>query len=194
MSTFVAECDAEAWVRSGLNRMTEDERTRFSEGIFAEELDGHSLLSNKSIWFSLPVTRCKHWFVGNRVLIGDALHSPHPSIGSGTLIAMEDAIGLASAVALHPTDVAAACAHYQRQHHAHANKLVQAAEKSFQWYEAIGEKLPRLDVVDLAFDYVTRTGRVNEQRLWAEYPAFMKAHEVRWNAWLAKHRAVPQPV
>lgn len=194
MSTFVAECDADAWVRSGLNRMCEDERRAFSERIFADELEGHALISNKSNWVSLPVTRCVHWSVGHRVLIGDALHSPHPSIGSGTLIAMEDAIGLARAVESHPTDALAACAQYQREHAPHANKLVHAAEKSFTWYENVGAKLEALDAVDLAFDYMMRTGRISAERLRAEYPAFMQAHAARWDTWVDRQAAITERV
>ena len=182
-STFVAECDADAWVRSGLNRMTMDERLKFSERVFAEELGGHSLLSNRSDWISLPVIRCKHWSVGHRVLIGDALHSPHPSIGSGTRIAMEDAIALIDALAAYPESIDMALAEFQRNHTPQTSKLVTAMEKSFMWYEGVGDKLARLDVIDLAFDYMTRTGRLSAARLWREYPSFMKAHEQRWNAW-----------
>lgn len=187
--TFVAECDADAWTRSGLNRMTQEERLAFSAEMFKEELDGHELLSNRSDWIALPVTRCKSWFVGHRVLIGDALHSPHPSIGSGTRIAMEDAIALVDALAAHADDLPTALAEYQRTHTLQSNKLVLAMEKSYEWYESVGEKLHRLDVVDLAFDYMTRTGRISSERLWREYPRFMKAHEQRWEAWFAAHGA-----
>ncbi|KAF1697270.1 2-polyprenyl-6-methoxyphenol hydroxylase [Pseudoxanthomonas jiangsuensis] len=183
MSTFVAECDADAWCRSGMNKMTDIERQAFTERIFADELEGHPLLNNKSNWMSLPVTRCAQWSVDHRVLVGDALHSPHPSIGSGTLIAMEDSIGLANAIVANPANAREACAEYQRVHSPHADKLVHAAEKSFAWYEDIGPKLASLDAVDLAFDFMTRTGRVDERRLWAEYPAFMESHKERWSAW-----------
>ena len=98
MSTFVAECDSATWIKSGMDRMSEDERRRVAEEIFAPELAGAPLLSNKSNWRQLPVIRNSCWFHGNRVLIGDALHSAHPSIGSGTRIAMEDSIALAESI------------------------------------------------------------------------------------------------
>ncbi len=182
-STFVAECDGDAWIRSGLNHMTMEERQSMAQEIFAAELDGHPLLSNRSDWIALPVIRCRHWSVGHRVLIGDALHSPHPSIGSGTRIAMEDAIALVNALAAHPDDLPEGLAEYQRLHMPQSNKLVVAMEKSFEWYENVGAKLETLDAVDLAFDYMTRTGRISSQRLWREYPKFMQANEQRWNAW-----------
>lgn len=181
-STFVAECDADAWIRSGLNRMTMDERFAYAQKMFADELDGHPLLSNRSDWVSLPVIRCKHWSVGHRVLIGDALHSPHPSIGSGTRIAMEDAIALIEALETQPDDLAAALQEFQRRHSPQSDKLVLAMEKSMMWYEEVGEKLKRMDVVDLAFDYMMRTGRIDVERLSKEYPAFMQKYGQRWNS------------
>lgn len=186
-STFVAECDADAWIRSGLYRMTMEERHAFTQEVFAEELGGQPLLSNRSDWIALPVTRCKHWSVGHRVLIGDALHSPHPSIGSGTRIAMEDAIALIEALEAHRDDVPLALKTFQTQHTPQSAKLVSAMEKSFEWYESVGPKLATLDVVDLTFDYMTRTGRLSEARLWREYPAFMKQHEQRWLRWRDAH-------
>lgn len=184
-STFVAECDADAWTRSGLNRMSADERMKFAEQIFAEELDGHPLLSNRSDWNSSAVIRCKNWFVGHRVLIGDALHSPHPSIGSGTRIAMEDAIALVDSLARNPTDLPLALSEYQDGHEPQAHKLVHAMEKSFMWYEDVGQRLDKMDVVELAFDFMTRTGRLDSKRLWKEYPEFMKEHEQQWEEWIA---------
>jgi 2-polyprenyl-6-methoxyphenol hydroxylase-like FAD-dependent oxidoreductase len=185
MSTFVAECDADAWVRSGLNKMNLEQRLKFAEKIFADELGGHPLLSNKSDWGSLPVIRTKHWSVGNRVLIGDALHSPHPSIGSGTRIAMEDAIALIEALVSIPDDIPAALAEFQRKHTAQTSKLVHAMEKSSLWYEDVGEKMDSMEPVSLVFDYMTRTGRLNEDRLKAEYPEFMTGYADEWSAWFA---------
>ena len=184
-STFVAECDADAWARSGLNRMTAEQRMAFSEQIFAGELDGQPLLSNRSDWISLPVIRCKNWWVGHRVLIGDALHSPHPSIGSGTRIAMEAAIALIDALADYADDLPRALAEYQRRHTPETAKLVDAMEKSYEWYEQVGEKMDSMDAITLAFDFMTRTGRLSPQRLYREYPKFMQKYETKWNAWQA---------
>lgn len=183
-ATFVAECDAEAWIRSGLNRMTLEERLAFTQDIFAAELDGHPLLSNRSDWNSLPVIRSKKWSVGRCVLIGDALRSAHPSIGSGTRIAMEDAIALIEALEAGSADIGQALAEMQRQHAPQANKLIRAMEKSYEWYETVGPKLTQLDAVELTFDYLMRTGRLNEDRLRKEYPNFMAEHGERWTAWL----------
>jgi len=187
MSTFVAECDADAWVRSGLNRMSMQEQLAFAENIFAEELQGHPLLSNRSLWNSLPVIRNRHWHVGNRVLIGDALHSPHPSIGSGTRIAMEDAIALVEALAAFPDDLPQALAAFQKNHSPQSDKLVHAMEKSALWYECVAEKMDNLGPLSFVFDFMTRTGRLDETRLWREYPEFMACFGEQWNRWLAEH-------
>jgi 2-polyprenyl-6-methoxyphenol hydroxylase-like FAD-dependent oxidoreductase len=183
-ATFVAECDAETWIAAGLNRMTADERRAFSGELFAEELGGHPLLSNRSDWSSLSVTRCKHWFVGHRVLIGDALHSPHPSIGSGTRIAMEDAIALVDALEQKPGNVLEAVSHFQAQHEPRKMKIVAAMEKSLLWYESIAQRLPTMNVRTLAFDYLLRTGRLSEDRLRSEYPGFMEKYGAGLKTWL----------
>lgn len=184
MSTFVAECDADAWMRSGMHAMSEADRLAFAEQIFAEELGGHKLLSNKSTWGSLPVTRTRRWHVGNRVLVGDALRSPHPSIGSGTRIAMEDAVGLINALVASNGDVGTALPAYQQEHSPQSAKLVKAMEASALWYENVGERLELFDPATFAFDFMTRTGRLNEGRLRSEYPQFMERYQNDWQRWL----------
>jgi len=187
MGTFVAECDGETWKRSGLSEMNEEEARRFSEEIFADELQGEKLICNKSLWNSLPVTRVKHWSVGNRVLIGDALHSAHPSIGSGTRIAMEDSIALFEALRDN-NDVPSALAAFRRNREPAKQKLVDAAEKSIAWYESVTPRIESMDAVEFVFDFLMRTGRIDEARLTAEYPHFMAKYHREWRDFNAKHR------
>jgi 2-polyprenyl-6-methoxyphenol hydroxylase-like FAD-dependent oxidoreductase len=182
MGTFVAECDAATWDRSGMAGMNDDDRKTLTEEIFAEELGGTALISNKSNWHSLPVTRTKQWHVGRCVLIGDALHSAHPSIGSGTRIAMEDAVALADALVERPGPLAGALALFRERREPGKLKLVRAAEKSFMWYEEVGPKIDALRPIELVFDYLTRTGRIDETRLAAEYPGFMQRYGDEWRA------------
>src|SRR5690606_16508609 len=92
MSTFVAECDHRTWQELGMEAMSNEQRVALFETVFAPELDGFGLVSNNSNWRQFPVIRNRNWYVGNQVLIGDALSSAHFSIGSGTRIAMEDAV------------------------------------------------------------------------------------------------------
>ncbi len=176
MTTFVAECDHATWLRAGMDQMTDAARQALAEQIFAPELGGEPALNNNSIWRQLPVIRCANWSVGNTVLIGDALHSAHPSIGSGTRIAMEDAIALADAVVAGPSDIPAALAEFRRVREPSRLKLLDATDRSIGWYETVAEKMDRLAPVDLVFDYMARTGRITEQRLWVEFPHFMQRY------------------
>jgi 2-polyprenyl-6-methoxyphenol hydroxylase-like FAD-dependent oxidoreductase len=182
MSTFVAECDADAWTRAGLDRMDDEQRRRFAEEVFARELDGHPLISNASSWRVLPVIRNRHWFAGRHVLIGDALHSAHPTIGSGTRIAMEDAIDLAECLKAHETDIDAGLAAFERTRKPSKQKLVDAAEKSFTWYEGVAQKMDTLAPAAFVFDFMTRTGRIDEARLLQEFPRFMGRYREEWAA------------
>ena len=179
MSTFVAECDGPTWNSAGLDRMTDRERQGVAEAIFADELQGEPLINNNSVWRALPVIRCARWYAGNCVLLGDALHTAHPSIGSGTRIAMEDSIGLADSLQLHPDDLTAGLAHFEQTRRPMKQRLVDAAEKSFLWYETFAEKMDRLAPVDFVFDYMMRTERVSRARLFEEYPEFMARYEAR---------------
>src|SRR5207237_4052857 len=101
MSTFIVETDAATWARAGFDRLGPDETRRYLEGVFADVLGGEGLVSNKSVWRRFPQVRNERWRAGNAVLVGDALHTAHFSIGSGTRLAMEDAIALAAELAAH---------------------------------------------------------------------------------------------
>jgi 2-polyprenyl-6-methoxyphenol hydroxylase-like FAD-dependent oxidoreductase len=185
MSTFVAECDAATWVRSGLDRMSDLERQQLAEKIFADELNGQPLLSNGSTWRCLPVIRNRNWSIGNIVLIGDALHSAHPSIGSGTRIAMEDGIALVEALSEvyeNNLDLPAVLALFRRRREPYKLKMIEAAEKSFTWYEGFARKVDELAPVDFAFDFLMRTGRLGRARLFSEYPDFMERYSCRLSA------------
>ena len=191
MSTFVPECDVHTWSRSGMDQMNDDERRVFTESIFAEELGEAPLISNASAWRSLPVIRNREWSVGRRVLIGDALHSAHPTIGSGTRIAMEDSIALADALSTHTSDVPAALAAFRRMREPGKQKLVNAAEKSFMWYEEFATRMTALGPVEFVFDYLMRTGRVDRSRLETEYPRFMSRYGHRWRGAARPIEATP---
>lgn len=181
MSTFVAECAESTW-ENGFKDLSDDERNALTEEIFAEELEGKGIITNKSLWGSLPVTRVKNWSVGNMVLIGDALVSAHPSIGSGTRIAMEDSIALCQALEVYPNDIVKALGEFRRSHEPGKMKIVTAMEKSLNWYERIGGRLDSLNPTELVMDYLDRTGRISEERLREEYPSFMEKYGSAWRA------------
>ncbi len=172
MSTFIVECDAATWERAGFAEMREDESRAHCEAVFAPDLEGHPLVSNASVWRTFPAIRNKRWQVRNMVLMGDALRTVHFSIGSGTRLAMEDAIALAAALKRHPGELPAAVADYRETRRPAVETLVAAAETSARWYQRMGETMS-LDPYDFAYDYMTRTGRVSDRRLARIAPNFM---------------------
>jgi len=173
MSTFVAECDHQTWVDFGMEDMSAQARQALFEKVFAPELGGYRLVSNNSVWRQFPVILNANWHVGNQVLIGDALTSAHFSIGSGTRIAMEDAMALADAVVANPGDVAAALQQYEAVRKPEKAKLISASEASYNWYERIREWMELPTAHEFVFRFMTRTGRVDAGRLRAQFPALM---------------------
>jgi 2-polyprenyl-6-methoxyphenol hydroxylase-like FAD-dependent oxidoreductase len=175
MSTFLVECDAATWQRYGFADKTIEQSQAICERVFAATLDGHRLVSNKSVWRNFPWIWNERWWTGNRVLIGDALHSAHFSIGSGTRLAIEDAIALVKALEAEP-NIAAALDLYQTERQPIVKKLVTAARTSADWYEKFPEHM-RLDLMDFAHSYITRSGRIDDARLRAMSPMFMARYE-----------------
>ena len=178
MSTFLVECEAATWERAGLDRMDDAESRAYCEAVFAADLQGEPLVSNKSIWRNFPLLSNERWSVGNAVLLGDALRTVHFSIGSGTRLALDDAIALARAFEVAGDDVPAALAEFERQRRPVVEKLVAAANRSSYWYERLSEKMA-LDPWRLAYDYMTRSGRMTDERLRQEAPQFMRGYEQR---------------
>jgi 2-polyprenyl-6-methoxyphenol hydroxylase-like FAD-dependent oxidoreductase len=175
MSTFLVECDRATWQAYGFASKSADESKAICEDVFEAALGGRSLISNKSAWRNFPWVWNEHWSFKNMVLIGDALHSAHFSIGSGTRLAIEDAIALAKALEAE-AHVATALARYQAERQPIVKTLVTAARTSANWYEHFGEHM-KLDLLDFAYSYITRSGRIDDARLRAMSPAFMARYE-----------------
>ena len=176
MSTFVVEVDEATFFRAGFDSMDLDRTQTVSECVFAETLDGHGLVSNKSIWRQFPTVWNDRWSAGNRVLIGDAAHTAHFSIGSGTRLALEDAIALVKALEIHAQDIPASLAAYEAARKPLVAKLVAAADSSAVWYEQFARHMA-LAPMDFAMSYITRSGRVDLERLRRSSPAFVAAYE-----------------
>jgi 2-polyprenyl-6-methoxyphenol hydroxylase-like FAD-dependent oxidoreductase len=172
MSTFVAECDAGTWQRAGFERMDEAATLHYLEILFEETLAGERLVSNKSIWRNFPNVRNDRWHVGNAVLIGDAQRTAHFSIGSGTRLAMEDAIALSKSL-LENRDVAGALAAFETARRPIVGKLVAAADASGAWYDRFPEHM-KLSPRDFAWSYIQRSGRVDPERLAKISPRFAR--------------------
>ena len=178
MSTFIVECDAGVWRRAGLDTMDEEASRLFCQDLFAGTLDGHPLIANKSFWRSFPWVWSENWSHRNIVLMGDALHTAHYSIGSGTRLALEDVLALVKALEAHPGDLPSAFAGYEAVRKPVARKLVTASKTSAAWYAHAAEHM-RLAPLDLAHSYITRSGRIDPARLRAMSPDFMALYDAR---------------
>jgi 2-polyprenyl-6-methoxyphenol hydroxylase-like FAD-dependent oxidoreductase len=172
VSTFVVECDEATWRRAGLDRMGDEESRAYCQRLFAADLGRHPLITNKSIWRQFPLLKNRRWHVDNVVLIGDALRTAHFSIGSGTRLAFEDAIALDRGFAEGGVDVGRAIAAFERERRPIVEKITAAANASSYWYERIAEKM-KLEPWELAYDYMTRSGRMTDERLRELSPKFM---------------------
>ncbi len=172
MSTFIVECDRPTWDRAGFAHLSDAESRAYCERVFAKDLENHPLVSNKSVWRNFPLLSNRHWSAGNSVLIGDALRTVHFSIGSGTRLAFEDAIALDRAFAAAGADVPAALEHFERERRPVVEKIVGAANTSSFWYERMAQAM-RQPPWQLAYDYMTRSGRMDDARLRESAPKFM---------------------
>lgn len=179
-STFIVECEDETYKAFGFDDMDEQESARACSNIFRDQLKGTQLVTNRSMWRQFPRLWCEKWIAGKYALLGDAVHTAHFSIGSGTRLAMEDAIALVHALADHD-DIDAALEAYQQRRPPVARKIVDAANTSANWYETFGQKM-RLSPMDFAHDYLMRSGRMTDERIRMIAPKFAADYE--------KHRAI----
>lgn len=177
MSTFIVECEPMTYKAFGFDQMDESQSASQCEEFFASVLDGAPLITNKSQWRRFPKLWCEHWVAGNHVLIGDSAHTAHFSVGSGTRLAMEDGIALANALRDGKT-IDTALAGFETSRQAIARKIVNAANTSANWYETFGERMS-LPALDFGYDYITRSGRVDDARLRQLSPGFMNAYDNR---------------
>lgn len=169
-STFIVECGEATFRAAGFEGLSEAESAAKCGTLFKDVLNGTELITNKSNWRQFPRLWCESWIADRFVLMGDAVHTAHFSIGSGTRLAFEDAIALAGALA-QETDVEDALAKYQAARPPIARKIVDAANTSAQWYEGFSEKM-RLEPMDFAYDYLMRSGRMTDERLRKIAPQF----------------------
>jgi 2-polyprenyl-6-methoxyphenol hydroxylase-like FAD-dependent oxidoreductase len=174
-STFVPEIDPHTWLACGMGEMTDEQRKAQIESVFADELQGTLLRTNRTIWRRWRLVTNGRWYSRNIVLIGDALRTAHPSIASGTRLAMEDAIALWRAFETHGNDINAAFRLYESQRRPIREKLDSAADKSIRWYETVDS---RMDLPDYEFvlSYLSRTGVISNARLEKESPDFVRRY------------------
>lgn len=170
-STFIVECTEETWRRAGLDQMDEAESLAYCEALFADKLAGHRLLSNYSRWFTFTTVRNRRWAHQNIVLLGDAAHTAHFSIGSGTKLAMEDAIALATAFEQYGGHLRPALKRYEEARRPRVEALQQAAEESQRYFEHI-QRYWHFDPLQFTYYLLTRSGRISHNNLSLRDPYF----------------------
>jgi anthraniloyl-CoA monooxygenase len=187
-STFIVEMHDDVWRRAGLDAAqgadlapgeSDEDSVAKVRGVFADVLDGHDVLANNSRWISFTTVRNECWSHDNVVLLGDAAHTAHFSIGSGTKLAMEDALALAAC--LHETpDVPAALAAYEAERKAVVASTQRAAQASLEWFENIGRYTHQAPL-QFAFNILTRSRRITYDNLRLRDPGFV----ARVDEWFA---------
>ncbi|TMD98194.1 MAG: 2-polyprenyl-6-methoxyphenol hydroxylase [Chloroflexi bacterium] len=194
VSTFIVETDEESWRRAGLDAFDvgqppgpSDLATKaYLEELFDEHLEGGELLVNNSRWGSFRTLRSARWRSGRVVLLGDAVHTAHFSVGSGTKMAMEDAVALASAIAEHGDDLDSALAAYEERRQPQVRRIQDSARPSLSWWERFGRYHDALEPTQFAFHFLTRA--LGCEKLQRRDPGFVASVE---RAWLEEHHHPP---
>jgi anthraniloyl-CoA monooxygenase len=174
-STFIVECDPQTWLAAGFNRFTDEQTRSYLAETFKQDLSGAALLSNNSKWIQFALVKNSSWFAENVVLLGDALHTAHFSIGSGTKLALEDAIALAACFKQN-SSVEKALADFATSRRPVIEDYQAAAFESMVWFENARRYL-HLSPVQLAFSLMMRSGRVSYEELARRDPAFVARYE-----------------
>ena len=194
-STFIVECREETWLAAGLDKLDQAGSIAFCEKLFAKYLQGNTLMSNArhlrgSAWLNFNRVLCKQWHHRNIVLIGDAAHTAHFSIGSGTKLAMEDAIALAKTLAAEPGNVEHALALYQEEREIEALKLQSSARNRMEWFENVA-RYAHLEPEQYAYTLLTGSQRIGHENLRLRDQAYVDSVET----WFAQKSGLPaQPL
>jgi anthraniloyl-CoA monooxygenase len=174
-STFIVECDPQTWSNAGFAGMSDEDMRAFLCNVFARDLNGQSLLSNNSKWINFLLVKNARWYFENVALLGDALHTAHFSIGSGTKLAMEDAIALASCFT-NGQSTREALQEFENNRKPVIEEYQAAAYESMLWFENAKDHM-HLPPVELAYSLMMRSGRVDRESLKRRDPAFIAAYE-----------------
>lgn len=176
-STFIVECDPDTWAQAGLGTKSDAENRAYLEEVFQEDLGGQPLLSNKSEWLNFCVVRNRRWSYENVVLLGDASHTVHFSIGSGTRLALGDAIALYRACADNPhADIPEVLTAFEQARKSVVDRLQDAAYASMTWFETVKDRMD-LDPLPFAYELMTRSGSIDHEKLRERDPDFVAAYE-----------------
>ena len=185
-STFIVEAPEEVWLKAGIDKMEKEESIAYCEKLFAQYLDGHELISNathlrgSAQWIRFPRVVCKTWVHHNGrapvVLMGDAAHTAHFSIGSGTKLALEDAIELARCVGKQPGDLSAALTDYEAVRSVEVLRIQNAARNSTEWFENVA-RYAQLPPAQFAYSLLTRSQRISHENLRLRDKQYVEQYE-----------------
>ncbi|HEX9544695.1 MAG TPA: hypothetical protein VF955_05885, partial [Pyrinomonadaceae bacterium] len=175
-STFIIECDPQTWDTAGFASMSDDETRQYLERVFESDLAGQPLLSNNSKWINFLLVTNANWFFENAVLLGDALHTAHFSIGSGTKLALEDAIALFDCFRKKER-IHSALKEFESTRKPVIEEYQAAAQESMIWFEKARDYM-NLSPIEFAFSLMTRSGRVSYEDLKRRDPKFMASYEL----------------
>ena len=176
-STFIVECDEQTWNSAGFAPMSDEQTRVFLADVFSADLSGQPLLSNNSKWLNFVNVKNKHWSHGQVGLLGDALHTAHFSIGSGTKLALEDAIAMKQCFD-RTADVTAALTEFEKLRKPIIEDYQAAAQDSCEWFEQ-ARRYMHLSPLELAYALMTRSGRVDHEKLRTSDPEFIAAFETK---------------
>jgi len=194
-STFIVETPEENWQKAGIERMDTAQSVAFCEALFPDRLGGNPLVSNarhlrgSAAWLRFQRVLCERWYHQNIVLIGDAAHTAHFSIGSGTKLAMEDALALSRVLAGRTGDVTSALAQYQEERETEALKLQSAARNRMEWFEHV-ERYVHLEPEQFAYSLLTGSQRIGHDNLKVRDAGYVRGVE----SWFAARSGVGHPV
>ncbi|PHM60810.1 flavin dependent hydroxylase PhzS [Xenorhabdus stockiae] len=197
LSTFIVETTEDTWLAAGIDKMSQEEGIAYCENIFAQWLDGHGLISNAThlrgaaIWIRFPRILCNHWVhwikpEGDNgknvpiVLMGDAAHTAHFSIGSGTKLALEDAIELANSLKANKGNLSAGLAHYQKVRSVEVLKIQNAARNSTEWFENVA-RYEDFPPEQFAYSLLTRSQRISHENLRLRDKSWLENYEYWFN-------------
>ena len=195
-STFIVETPEKNWLKAGIDKMEQKESIALCEKLFADRLDGNALISNathlkgSAVWLKFNRILCEKWFHKNIVLIGDAAHTAHFSIGSGTKLAMEDAIALSRVLSKHDGDVGSALQKYQEEREIEALKLQSAARNRMEWFEQV-ERYVHLDPEQFTYSLLTGSQRIGHENLKLRDSGYVETVENWFAARSGVDHAVP---
>ncbi len=174
-STFIVECDQATWNKAGFAEMSDAETRAYLADVFGRDLGGHTLLSNNSRWINFLLVKNRHWSYRHVALLGDALHTAHFSIGSGTKLALEDAIALFQCFAA-GLDVSKTLAEFERVRKPIIEAYQQAAYESLVWFEN-AKDYTHLAPLPFAYKLMTRSKKIDYENLKRRDPQFIAAYE-----------------